>query len=93
MKRVLIFSFSYYPLVGGAEVAVKEITDRIGRGEFSSKGGPAFSWDMITMRFDRDTPKFEKIGNINGYRLNCFSKYLFPFFSFSKAALLHRRNS
>ena len=29
MKRVLIFSLAYYPHVGGAEVAIKEITDRI----------------------------------------------------------------
>ena len=30
MKRVLVFSLAYYPnFVGGAEVAIKEITDRI----------------------------------------------------------------
>lgn len=29
MKRALIFSTAYFPLVGGAEIAVKEITDRL----------------------------------------------------------------
>jgi len=28
-KRILIFSTAYLPFVGGAEVAVKEITDRL----------------------------------------------------------------
>ena len=30
MQRVLIFSLTYHPFVGGAEVAIKEITDRLG---------------------------------------------------------------
>jgi len=33
-KKILIFSTAYYPYVGGAEVAVKEITDRIKDVEF-----------------------------------------------------------
>lgn len=32
--RVLIFSLAYFPFVGGAEVAVKEITDRLPEFEF-----------------------------------------------------------
>ena len=29
MKRILIFSTSYHPAMAGAEIAVKEITDRL----------------------------------------------------------------
>lgn len=61
MKRILIFSLTYFPYVGGAEVAMKEITDRIDPKEFS--------FDMITLRFDRALPRVEKVGNITVYRL------------------------
>ncbi len=72
-KRVLIFSLSYFPRVGGAEIAMKEITQRIPANEIE--------WDMVTMRFDKSHPKFEKVGNINVYRvgggLGYLSKILF----------------
>jgi glycosyltransferase involved in cell wall biosynthesis len=59
-KKVLIFSLAYYPkYYGGAEVAIKEITDRIDDVEFH----------MITMRFDSHLPKQEKIGNIFVHRI------------------------
>lgn len=95
-KRILIFSLVYYPRhIGGAEVAVKEITDRLGN---------SFVFDMITLR--KDAPKFERIGNVNVYRvgfgwragdnslLNRFKvyKYFFPFFALVKAVLLHQKN-
>lgn len=96
MKRILIFSISYYPFVGGAEVAIKEITDRINDIEF----------DMITLRFDRSLPSFERVGNVNVYRIGFTSdkpsmadlvryplklnKFLFPFLASRKARELHR---
>jgi glycosyltransferase involved in cell wall biosynthesis len=71
MKRVLIFSLAYHPVIGGAEVAMKEITDRISDIEF----------DMITLRFSSRHASLEKIGNINIYRigggLGYLSKVLF----------------
>ena len=67
MRRILIFSTTYYPrFVGGAEVAIKEITDRLDQADFE--------FDMVTVRFDRDLPKVEKIGNINIYRLGWTGK-------------------
>ncbi|KKU68876.1 MAG: Glycosyltransferase [Parcubacteria group bacterium GW2011_GWA2_47_16] len=96
MKRILIFSLAYYPLfIGGAEVAVKEITDRL-RGDFE--------FDMITLR--KSASKFERVGNVNVYRVGFgwragdhsflsrlkIYKYLFPFFAVSKALSLHRKN-
>lgn len=58
-KKILIFSTAYFPFVGGAEVAVKEITDRIFDVEF----------DMITARLDRKLAKFERMSNVNVYRI------------------------
>lgn len=65
-KRILVFSLAYYPMVGGAEIAIKEITDRL----------PDFEFDMITLRFSDKQTKFEKIGNIDVYRVGIGSKYL-----------------
>jgi len=97
MKRILIFSLSYYPHVGGAEVAIKEITDRINPDEYA--------FDMITLRFDSALPKREKIGNVMVHRIGpsvanarvsdralpwtlTLAKFLFPFTSFFKALSL-----
>jgi len=33
-KRIIIFSTAYLPLIGGAELAVKEITNRLPEYEF-----------------------------------------------------------
>lgn len=78
-KRVLIFSISYYPLVGGAEVAVREVTDRLTDIEF----------DMVTLRFEKNHKSFEKIGNVNVYRVGGF-KHLFPLAALFKAWRLNR---
>lgn len=64
-KKILIFSLAYYPkFVGGAEVAIKEITDRIDDIEFH----------LITNRFDTDLQKVEEIGNVVVHRVG-FSKH------------------
>ncbi|MBI3634363.1 MAG: glycosyltransferase family 4 protein [Candidatus Yonathbacteria bacterium] len=101
MKRILIFSLAYYPdVVGGAEVALKEITDRVPSEDFS--------FDMITLRFNSSLPAFERIGKVNVYRIGLtitdpsisdlgkfplsVNKYLFPFIAFMKARSLHHKN-
>ena len=62
-KRVLIFSLAYFPKhVGGAEVAIKEITDRISPQDIE--------FHMITLRFDSTLPKVEKIGNKQNSGIN-----------------------
>jgi hypothetical protein len=65
MKRILIFSMQYYPFVGGAEVAIKEITDRIDPSEIE--------FHLLTLRYDSILPKMEKIGNVIVHRIG-FSK-------------------
>ena len=98
-KRILFFSLTYHPYIGGAEVAIKEVTDRISEGEYS--------FDMITLRFDSALPRFERFGNIDIFRIGFTSnkpaisdfkkfplvmnKYLYPFMALIAAAVLHKR--
>lgn len=100
MKKILIFSLAYYPKhIGGAEVAVKEITDRISPNEVE--------FHMVTLRFDSTLPKVEKIGNILVHRIGLtkknpemadlrkfplhLNKPLFQFIAAFKAIQLQRR--
>ncbi len=62
MKRILIFSLAYYPrFVGGAEVAIKEITDRISPEEIE--------FHIVTLQYDSNLAKTEKIGNAIVHRI------------------------
>ncbi|OGY46836.1 MAG: hypothetical protein A3J62_03680 [Candidatus Buchananbacteria bacterium RIFCSPHIGHO2_02_FULL_38_8] len=83
--RVLIFSLAYSPFIGGAELAVKNITERISDTNF----------DMVTVNLDGRQAKKETIGNVNVYRVGKgkVSKYLFPLSGFKKAAELHQKNN
>lgn len=81
-KKVLIYSIAYYPLVGGAEVAVKEITNRM----------PEIEWHMVTVLFDKAHPRYEMIGNIHVHRVGG-PKILFPFIGFWKGRELHMKMS
>lgn len=102
MKRVLIFSLAYYPdVIAGAEVAIKEITDRIAPEDIL--------FDMVTIRYDSTLPKFERIGNVNVHRIGfsqmapsisdlrhfplVLNRYLFPLLAFRKANVLHKEHS
>lgn len=62
-KRILIFSLAYYPqpVVGGAEVAIKEITDRIDPSDIE--------FHLVTLRFDRSWPSHETIGHVHIHRI------------------------
>ena len=80
-RRILIFSLNYFPhLVGGAEVAVKEIADRI---------PPEYAeFDMITIG-DGSSPKEEKIGNVRVRRIfkkaGPVQKLMYPFAAYLAA--------
>lgn len=97
MKKVLIFSLAYFPKhVGGAEVAIKEITDRI----------PDIEFHLVTNRFDSTLPKSEQVGNAVVHRIGItttnpgmadlkklplnLNKLLFQFSAVWKALMLHR---
>ena len=84
--KILLFSTAYLPHIGGAELAVKEITDRL----------PGVEFDLITAKLKRGLPDYEKIGNLNVYRLGAgnkfFDKPLLPNLGFLKALKLHKKN-
>src|SRR3989344_3627223 len=83
-KKILIFSLAYYPSsVAGAEVAIKEITERFSDNEAV--------FDMVTLWDDSNLPRCERIGNVNIYRVGK-SKLLFPFTAFFRSARLRRKN-
>ena len=85
MKKVLIFSLAYYPHVGGAEVAIKELTDRIKDVEFH----------IVTLLFSRQDAWHERLGNIQIHRVGFggayVSKILFVPLAALAARTLHRR--
>ena len=98
VKRTLIFSLAYFPKhVGGAEVAIKEKTDRM----------PEIEFHMVTLRYDSALPEVEKSGNVLVHRIGFarpnpsmgdlkkfplhLNKYWFQFAAAFKAFSLHRK--
>jgi glycosyltransferase involved in cell wall biosynthesis len=60
-KKILIFSLAYFPrFVGGAEVAIKEITDRL---------ADEFEFHLITLRYDASLPRVSQVGNVLVHRI------------------------
>lgn len=82
MKKILIFSLAYYPQASGAEIAIKEITDRIASTDIE--------FHMLTLRFSVRDAYVEKIGNIQVYRLGNGSAYFSKVFFILRAALKAR---
>lgn len=79
-KRILIFSLNYYPFVGGAEVAIKEITDRISPDDIE--------FHLIAYRFDSNLARYEKIGNVHVHRIGFGKKGMTVAGSFHPIAYL-----
>ena len=70
--QMVIFSTAYFPLVGGAEVAMKETTDRL----------PEFEFHLICAKIKPGLADIERIGNIQVHRVGFghkVDKYLLPF--------------
>lgn len=82
-KKILIFSLAYFPYVGGAEVSIDEITKRVPPQDIS--------FSLICARYNSNTPRVERIGNVTVYRVG-WGKYnpspedltRFPYYLFSK---------
>lgn len=100
MKRILIFSLTYYPnQVSGAEAAIKEITDRISPDDVE--------FHLITLRYNSLLPKIEKVGNVLVHRIGLtkinpsfedlgkmpldLNKPLYQFLAAIKACCLNRK--
>ena len=87
-RRILIFSLVYYHrFVSGAELAVKEVTDRISDQEIQ--------FDLIALNGGHEK-EVERIGNTTVYRIfkkvGKFQKLFFPFVAFFRAVKLNRQN-
>ena len=97
-KKILVFSQAYYPNhVGGAEVAVKEITDRISPEDFE--------FHILTLG-SPGQPQYEMMGNAHVHRVNGFSaaksslngnfsswsKYIYIPLAVISALSLHRKH-
>ncbi len=60
-KKILIFSMAYYPrFIGGAEVAIKEITDRL---------SDEYVFHLVTLRYDSNLPRISQEGNVVVHRI------------------------
>lgn len=85
--KILIFSLAYSPFIGGAEIAVQEITKHLAGG---------FEFDLICARMSKKLLRKEKVGNVNVYRMGFgfknLDKYIFTFFGFFKAIKLYKKN-
>ena len=86
-KTILIFSTAYVPFVGGAEVAMKEITDRIDE----------YNFVMVTAKMDKKLPKKEQIGNITVHRIGVgipmVDKLCLALFGHIKGIALHKKHN
>ncbi|MEK7560113.1 MAG: glycosyltransferase family 4 protein [Patescibacteria group bacterium] len=70
--RILVFSTSYFPFVGGAEVAVQNIAKKL---------KDRFEFFIITSRFKKDLPKIERVREGTVVRLGfgtALDKYFLP---------------
>ncbi|MFH1759246.1 MAG: glycosyltransferase family 4 protein [Patescibacteria group bacterium] len=78
-KNVLILITSYWPQIGGAEIAVREITKRLGAD---------FNFVILTIRHSRSFLKSEQIGGVQVYRLGLgcrWDQYFYPVLAFVKS--------
>ncbi|MBP9822420.1 MAG: glycosyltransferase family 4 protein [Candidatus Pacebacteria bacterium] len=65
-RKILILATSYLPLIGGAELSIKYLTEHL----------PEFSFDLITARTNPNLSATEKIGNVSVFRVgNSYSLF------------------
>jgi glycosyltransferase involved in cell wall biosynthesis len=99
-KKILVFSLAYYPKhIGGAEVAIKEITDRLSPDKYE--------FHLVCNRYDSTLPKEEQIGNVMVHRIGLtkkeptmtdlrkmplhLNKLLYQWWAFWEAKKLHKK--
>ena len=83
-NQFLIFSITFHPFVGGAEVALKEVVERL----------PQYQFTLLTARLKPELPTEEQHGNLRIIRLGQGSKldkYLYPFRAVRRAVELERQ--
>jgi len=98
-KKILIFSMGFDPFIGGAEIALTELTKRLSEH---------YEFHIVTCRIRRELPRFEDTGYIKVHRVGTsksgadndefsrwplkINKWLFPFLAYFKAIRLHRKH-
>jgi len=84
-KKILILSLEYFPYVGGAEVAIKEVCKRL----------PEFEFTLITCWNNRKLPKDEVIDNVRVIRVGLgvrgLDKYIMTIPALLKSLGLNRK--
>ena len=100
-KKILLFSLAYYPKhIGGAEVAIKEITDRLPADKYE--------WHLIANRYDSTLSAIEQIGAVTVHRIGYavpnptmsdlkrlplhLNKLWYQVLAFHKAVALHKEH-
>ena len=78
--RILILTTAYLPLIGGSELAIKHLTDRM----------PEYDFDLVTWRGGRYIPARETLGRVSVYRAGR-KKALLPLSILVTAVRLMRR--
>lgn len=79
--KIFVFTTSYYPFIGGAEIAIQEVAKRLAR---------EFDFFIVTSRFRRSLPRREIRPEGTVVRLGFgtrFDKWLLPFLSLSRLSL------
>lgn len=84
---IFVFTTAYLPLIGGAEIAIKEVVERL-QGEFR--------FVIFTARLRRDLPRFEVVANTTIIRIGAgirFDKWLLMLLGPCMALWRFRRES
>lgn len=83
--KILVFAVTYYPDLGPAEQAIYELSRQMPDTEFH----------IITSKFRKDLPNFEKLNKDSIYRIgigSSFDKFLLPLLGVIKAYKLHKEH-
>lgn len=81
MKKIIVFSLAFRPLVGGAEIALEELIKRL----------PEYHFSIITARLIKSSQVIETGRNYTIYRLGwgrSLDKYFYPIFGLFRALKL-----
>lgn len=77
--RIIVFTTAYLPLIGGAEVAIREIARRL----------PQYEWVVLTARLEKPLSRYEVVDGVAVYRLGWgiprLDKIALPLLSFLAA--------
>jgi hypothetical protein len=85
-EKILVFTVTYYPDLGPAERAIYELSQQMPDTEFH----------IITTKFRKDLPDFEKLNKDSIYRVgigSSFDKFLLPLLGVIKAYKLHKEHN